>query len=82
MERTGGFADMTVKERHTIVDKWPMGLKKLPGDEGAQQEFDMLLESGSAGRGRYMEWRRGRLEPGLGNQGFPMAFQGQTNLFQ
>lgn len=48
-----------MKERHTIVDKWPLKLKKEPEEAGACEEFDMRLESGRTGRERYVEWVRG-----------------------
>lgn len=47
-----------VKDRHTIIEKWPMGLKKRPGQPGAQEEFDIFIAAGANGTERYMEWRK------------------------
>ncbi|KAK3356629.1 hypothetical protein B0T25DRAFT_565972 [Lasiosphaeria hispida] len=33
------------KERNNIVDKWPLRLKLQLGQEGAQEEFDVMLGS-------------------------------------
>ena len=48
---------VTMKEPHTIIDKWPMRLKLRPGQAGAQEEFDVLLSSGHTGTERYVAWR-------------------------
>lgn len=49
---------MTMKETHTIVDKWPMRLKLQPHQSGAQDEFKTALSSGHSGEERYVEWKR------------------------
>ena len=59
------FAEMqqaigiSMKEKHTIVDKWPMKLRfALPSSHaGAQEEFDILQSSGHSGSERYVEWK-------------------------
>ena len=49
---------MAIKEKHTIVDKWPMRLKLKSGQPGAQEEFDIAQSSEHSGSERYMEWKR------------------------
>lgn len=51
----GGLA---IKERHTIIDKWPMRLKLRFGQAGAQEEFEVLQASSLTGCERYMEWKK------------------------
>lgn len=51
----GLLTDMVMKE-NTIVEKWPMRLKKKAGQPGAQEEFDLLLGTGH-GNERYVEWQ-------------------------
>jgi hypothetical protein len=46
------------KENNTIVEKWPLRLKRQPGQEGAQDEFRVMLGSSCSGMERYMEWTR------------------------
>lgn len=48
----------TMKEKHTIIDKWPYRLKLRPGQPGAQDEFDRLLSGETSGKERYVEWKR------------------------
>jgi hypothetical protein len=47
-----------VKEKHTVIEKWPFRLKLQPGQPGAQEEFDRLLAGGVAGKERYVEWKK------------------------
>jgi hypothetical protein len=47
-----------VKEKHTVIEKWPFRLKLQPGQPGAQEEFDRLLAGGVTGKERYVEWKR------------------------
>ncbi|KAK4039008.1 hypothetical protein C8A01DRAFT_47462 [Parachaetomium inaequale] len=47
-----------MKETHTVIEKWPFGLKLQPGQPGAQEEFDRLLSGGVTGKERYVEWKR------------------------
>jgi len=53
-------ADLGVaeKESNTIVEKWPMRLKLQPGQEDAQEEFNVMLGSNFSGMERYVEWKR------------------------
>lgn len=55
IERNFGVA---VKQRNTIIDKWPARLKLRPGQQGATEEFKGLLASGSTGSERYVEWKK------------------------
>lgn len=52
------YVGVVMKERHTIIDKWPMRLKKTADEEGGMEEFRALLASGGSGTERYMEWKR------------------------
>lgn len=52
------YFGVVIKDRHTIIDKWPTRLKKQSGDKGSQEEFKMLLASGRTGTERYVEWRK------------------------
>ncbi len=47
-----------MKEKHTVIEKWPFRLKLQPGQSGAQEEFDRLLRGGVSGKERYVEWKR------------------------
>lgn len=51
------LSGMEFKRQHTIIDPWPLRLKKKPHQRGAREEFLMLLSSGHSGCERYMEWR-------------------------
>lgn len=48
---------MEMKEKHTIVEKWPLRLKKRPDEAGAKEEFRDLCNSQHTGSDRYVEWR-------------------------
>lgn len=52
---------VAVKDKHTVIDKWPYQLKLRPGQPGAQEEFDLLVGAGLAGTERYVEWRRTKM---------------------
>lgn len=52
------FLGAAVKEKHTIVEKWPFRLKLRPGQPSAQGEFERQLAGGVSGKERYVEWRR------------------------
>lgn len=54
----GNFHGMVMKKHHTIIEKWPIRLKKNAGQAGAQEEFKMLLQSAHRGSERYVEWKR------------------------
>ncbi|KAI9372814.1 hypothetical protein BJX61DRAFT_542323 [Aspergillus egyptiacus] len=47
-----------MKRNHPIVEKWPYALKLLPGQEGAQEEFERRMGDGLTGGERYVEWQR------------------------
>lgn len=49
---------MAIKDCNTIIEKWPLQLKKKPGQPGAQEEFELLRSSGHGGSERYVEWKR------------------------
>lgn len=49
---------VAIKEKHTIIEKWPYRLKLRPGQPGAQEEFDRLITGGVSGKECYVEWRR------------------------
>lgn len=63
MER-GDFIQMSVelgvemKRNNTIVDKWPTQLKLKLGQEGTEEDFDLLLGSGCVDMERDAEWKR------------------------
>lgn len=52
------YAGAAMKEKHTVIEKWPFKLKLRPGQPGAQEEFDRLLSGGVSGKERYVEWKR------------------------
>lgn len=56
-QRELGFV---MKEKHTIVEKWPMKLKLALPQDGAQEEFELLRASMHSGSERYVEWRSKR----------------------
>lgn len=51
-------AGLVMREPNTIIDPWPMRLKKKPGEPGAEEEFKRLMESSCSGAERYVEWVR------------------------
>ncbi|KAL7628839.1 hypothetical protein AAE478_000354 [Parahypoxylon ruwenzoriense] len=51
------LSSIAPKEKHTIIDPWPMRLKKKPHQRGAKEEFTILLSSNHSGCERYMEWK-------------------------
>lgn len=52
----GQSAGMLMKKKHTIVEKWPLGLKLKFGQAGAKEEFETLLAAPHSGYERYVEW--------------------------
>ncbi|KAL5347467.1 hypothetical protein ACLOAV_007779 [Pseudogymnoascus australis] len=52
------YVGAAMKEKHTVIEKWPFKLKLRPGQLGAQEEFDRLLSGGVSGKERYVEWKR------------------------
>ena len=49
---------LAIKDKHTIIEKWPYNLKLRPGQAGAQEEFDRALRGSPSSKERYMEWKR------------------------
>ena len=47
-----------IKNINTVVEKWPTQLKLQLSQEGAEEEFRLLLGSGFTNIERYVEWRR------------------------
>ncbi|KAK4113195.1 hypothetical protein N656DRAFT_824922 [Canariomyces notabilis] len=56
------------KGNNTIVEKWPLRLKRQLGQEGAQEEFRVMLASSYTSMERYMEWTRAVPETITGNE--------------
>jgi hypothetical protein len=44
---------LEMKEKNTVIEKWPMRLKK----EATKEDFDILNASGHMGSERYVEWK-------------------------
>ena len=57
VERAAAHHGMVMKDKNTVVPKWPYRLMKKFGEAGAQEEFDALLASGLSGTERYVEWK-------------------------
>ncbi|KAL8792020.1 MAG: hypothetical protein Q9195_005361 [Heterodermia aff. obscurata] len=51
-------AGLRMRVLNRVIEAWPMRLKKRPGDQGAEEEFKALMESGCTGAERYVEWIR------------------------
>lgn len=49
---------VTMKGKPTVIEPWPTALKLRLGQDGAQEEFDLLLASSFTGLERYVEWKR------------------------
>ncbi|KAL8831439.1 MAG: hypothetical protein Q9170_005288 [Blastenia crenularia] len=49
-------AGLKMKKKNTVVEAWPMRLKKRPGENGAEDEFDRLTASSCSGAEHYVEW--------------------------
>lgn len=47
---------LRIKDENTIVEKWPLTLKRKKGDAGFDDEFAMLFASGNWGAETYVEW--------------------------
>jgi len=56
-EEIGKVAVLKVKSNNTIVEPWPIRLKK----NTIQDEFNNLLASGHNGSERYIEWNRNQV---------------------
>ncbi|KAI5866987.1 hypothetical protein GGS23DRAFT_299667 [Durotheca rogersii] len=50
------LSGMSFKKKHTIIDPWPLRLKKKHYQKGAKEDFFNLLASTHSGCERYMEW--------------------------
>ncbi|KAJ1324714.1 DUF4470 domain-containing protein [Microdochium nivale] len=53
--RDSGFC---IKEKHTVIAKWPHKLKLRPGQLGAQEEFERCLRAAVSSKERYVEWKK------------------------
>ena len=51
-------AGLMMRVPNTVIEAWPMRLKKRPGEEGAEEEFKVVMESSCTGSERYVEWIR------------------------
>lgn len=47
---------LAIKKRHTIVEEWPLRLKLRDGQDGAKEEFSLVISTGHTGAERYVEW--------------------------
>ncbi|KAL8858535.1 MAG: hypothetical protein Q9178_004829 [Gyalolechia marmorata] len=52
------YAGLEMRKRNTVVEAWPMRLKKKPKEKGADEEFQTLMASCCTGAERYVEWVR------------------------
>ncbi|GKZ30148.1 hypothetical protein AbraIFM66950_008007 [Aspergillus brasiliensis] len=57
-QEAAALINAEMKNPHTIIKRWPGRLTLLPGQLGAQEEFDRCLGGGLSGKERYVEWRR------------------------
>ena len=57
VEQAAAHQGMVMKDKNTVISKWPYRLKKRLGENGAQEEFDALLASGLSGTECYVEWK-------------------------
>lgn len=55
---TARLLNLTMKQSHSIVEKWPMRLRLKSYEAGAKEEFKILLASAHSGAERYVEWKR------------------------
>ncbi|KAL7909005.1 hypothetical protein GGI35DRAFT_493828 [Trichoderma velutinum] len=49
---------VVMKEKHTVIDKWPFRLKLQYGQAGALEELVRLTDEVVFAKERYVEWRR------------------------
>lgn len=54
----GNIAGVMMREKHTIVEPWPLRLHPIADNKKAQVKFESLMASGHTGRERYVEWIR------------------------
>ncbi|SMR64258.1 unnamed protein product [Zymoseptoria tritici ST99CH_3D1] len=59
-EVSGDFVEggLSMKKEHTIIEKFPYGLKIPFGQPGYQAEFDARIAARLSGGERYVEWKR------------------------
>lgn len=57
-DELAAIAGVAMKDRHTVIEKWPYRPKLRPGQPGAQEEFDRALGAGPSSKERYVEWKR------------------------
>lgn len=50
----GRQAGLAMKKKNTVIEKWPLRLKK----GATEEEFRILHSSGHVGSERYVEWKR------------------------
>lgn len=55
LKQVGHRPGMKMKEPNGVIEAWPYRMKKQAGEEGAQEEFETMLESFTQGVGRYVE---------------------------
>lgn len=55
LKQVGHRPGMKMKEANGVIEAWPYRIKKQAGEEGAQEEFETMLESFTQGVGRYVE---------------------------
>jgi hypothetical protein len=52
------YIGVAMKEKNTIVERWPFRLKLNPEQKGAKEEFDLMMRGGASGKEMYIEWKR------------------------
>lgn len=58
LKKARGLHGFVMKERNTVIEKWPLLLKKRLDEPGAAEEFAVHVALGTAGVERYAEWHR------------------------
>lgn len=52
------YVGMKMKDRHTVVEKWPTRPTRKPGQPGFEKEIAMFLATDFSNTERYVEWKR------------------------
>ncbi|KAL5584374.1 hypothetical protein FOVSG1_013763 [Fusarium oxysporum f. sp. vasinfectum] len=52
------MAGAAIKDKHTIIEKWPYRLKLDPEQERGKEELYRLITNGVTSRELYLEWKR------------------------